>query len=138
MSAGRPNTYDFKLCEEICEQVANGFSIKTVLGSEDKYPTFQTWCNWKRANKELFDLYVNALQDKAEYYIEEMNQVYSMLKSGEIEASSANVLLQQNKWLTSKFYPKMFGDKVQQEHSGEINNPSATTITFKKFKKEDE
>jgi hypothetical protein len=24
------------------------------------------------------------------------------------------------KWKMAKFYPKMFGDKVQQEHSGEI------------------
>jgi len=29
-------------------------------------------------------------------------------------------------------------DTVKTEHSGEINNPSATTISFKKFKKENE
>jgi hypothetical protein len=130
MAAGRPNTYDLEICKEICNQVANGLSIKSVLSSNDSYPTFQTWCNWKRANKELFDLYINALQDKAEYYMEEMYQVYCMLKSKEIDPSTANVLLQQNKWLTAKFYPKMFGDKVQQEHSGEIKGNMPPTIVF--------
>jgi hypothetical protein len=43
-----------------------------------------------------------------------------MLKNGLYDASTANVLIQTLKWKASKYYPKMFGDKVQQEHSGEI------------------
>jgi len=139
MGAGRPSEYNLELCKKICDDVANGFSIKTVLSSEDKYPTFQTWCNWKRAHRELFDLYVNALQDKAEHYVEEMDQVYSMLKSGEIEPSVANVLLQQNKWYTAKFYPKMFGDKVQQEISGELKTtPTEIKVTIRKPDEEED
>lgn len=139
MAGGRPNTYNYDLCIEICKEVSNGFNIKTVLSSDDRYPTFQTWCNWKRNNIELFDLYVNALQDKAESYIEEMDQVYSMLKAGEIEPSTANVLLQQNKWLTSKFYPKMFGEKVQQEISGELKTtPTELKVTIRKPDEEED
>ena len=124
----RPSTYNYDLCIEICSEVAEGFNIKAVLRSKEEYPTFQTWCNWKREHKELFDLYVKTMQDKAESEIEEIDHVYDMLKAGEIEPSAANVLIQTKKWTAAKFYPKMFGDKVQQEHSGEIKGQHPQTI----------
>lgn len=135
---GRPSTYSFKLCEEICATVANGFNIKTVLSSKEEYPTFQTWCNWKREHPELFDLYVKAMQDKAESVDEEIDHVYSELKAGNIDASTANVLLQTNKWKAAKYYPKMFGDKTDITTNGkELPQPTAPTIVFKKYDTED-
>jgi len=115
----RPSEYDLEKCKEICEEVANGFNIKTVLRSKDEYPTFQTWCNWKREYPELFDLYVKALQDKSESEIEEIDHIRDLLKAGEIEPSAANVLIQTGKWLTSKYYPKMYGDKMDVTSGGE-------------------
>ena len=135
----RPSTYNFETCKTICDDVANGFNIKTVLKSNEEYPTFQTWCNWKRENVELFDLYVKAMQDKSESADEELDQIYSMLKSGEIEPSTANVLIQTIKWRMAKWYPKMFGDKVQQEHSGEIKTtPTELKVIIRKPEEEEE
>lgn len=116
----RPDTYNFNLCVEICAEVANGFNIKTVLASKPEYPTFQTWCNWKRKHEELFDLYIKSIQDKADSVEEELESIYDGLKLGIYDASVANVLIQTLKWKAAKYYPKMFGDKIQQEHSGEI------------------
>lgn len=130
MPAGRPNTYNIELCREICGEVANGMNIKAVLNSQDRYPTFQTWCNWKRDNQELFDLYIKAIQDKADSVDEEMDHIYSMLKSKEIDPSTANVLIQTLKWKAAKYYPKMFGERVQQEHSGEIKGTAPTTLNI--------
>jgi len=125
----RPSTYNFETCKTICDDVANGFNIKTVLKSNDDYPTFQTWCNWKRENTELFDLYVKAMQDKSESELEEIDYVRDMLKAGEIEPSAANVLIQTSKWLASKFYPKMFGDKVDLTSGGEkLQNQSIPLV----------
>lgn len=117
----RPSEYNFEMCQQICDEVAEGFNIKTVLKSKSEYPDFSTWCRWKRNNEELRNLYVNAMQDKAESEIEELDRVYDMLKNGELEPSAANVLIQTKKWTAAKFYPKMFGDKILQEHSGVIN-----------------
>ncbi len=128
--AGRPSEYNFEMCIEICSEVAEGFNIKTVLKSKLEYPTFQTWCNWKREHAELFDLYVKTMQDKSESEMEEIDRVYDMLKSGELEPSAANVLIQTKKWTAAKFYPKMYGDKIQQEHSGEIKGATPPTIVF--------
>ena len=124
----RLSEYDFEMCKTICSEVAEGYNIKTILRSKPEYPTFQTWCNWKREHQELFDLYVKAMQDIAESEIEEIDNVYDMLKSGEIEPSVANVLIQTKKWTASKFYPKMFGDKTDITSGGEKIQSAPTTI----------
>lgn len=115
----RPSKYDYDMCIEICSQVAEGFNVKTILKSKEEYPTFQTWCNWKRENVELFDLYVKTMQDKSESEIEEIEHICDLLKGGEIEPSAANVLIQTSKWKASKFYPKMYGDKIDMTTMGE-------------------
>ena len=115
----RLSEYNLELCKTICEEVANGFNIKTVLKSEESYPDFSTWCRWKRENEELRNLYVNAMQDKSESEIEEIDHVRDLLKGGELEPAAANVLIQTSKWLASKFYPKMYGDKVDVTTGGD-------------------
>lgn len=128
----RLSEYNYELCEEICAEVANGFNIKTVLSSKPEYPTFQTWCNWKRQHRELFDLYVNAMQDKAESEIEDIDHVYDELKAGNLEASVANVLIQTKKWKASKFYPKMYGDKVDHTTNGKDIAPTSLQVEIVK------
>lgn len=127
---GRPDTYNFNLCIEICEKVANGENIKRVLNSCPNYPTFQTWCNWRRKHKELFDLYVNAMQDKAESEIENIDNAIQDLRQGEIDPSTANVIIQTSKWKASKFYPKMFGEKVDVTSDGEKVNANPIQVTL--------
>lgn len=126
----RPSTYNFELCKEICSEVANGFNIKTVLSSKQEYPTFQTWCNWKRKNPELFDLYVKSIQDKAESVDEEIDFIYDGLKNGTYEPAQANVLIQTLKWKASKYYPKMFGDKTDITSGGEKLNTNISILNI--------
>ena len=119
MAAGRPSEYRFKLCEEICEEIANGGNVVGVLDKNDKYPSWSTFRRWKNDNKELQTLYIKAIQDKSEAIIFEIIEVMSDLKEGKIDASSSNVLIQTLKWMAAKFYPKMYGDSTKVEHSTE-------------------
>lgn len=123
----RPSEYNYEMCIDICTEVAEGYNIKTVLKRKDEYPTFQTFCNWKREHKELFDLYVKTMQDKSESELEEIDNVYAMLRAGEIEPSAANVLIQTKKWTASKYYPKMFGDRETKVLEG---GDKPITISF--------
>jgi hypothetical protein len=125
----RPSTYDFDLCKEVCAQVAEGKNIKEVLNSKDEYPTFQTWCNWKREHNELFDLYIKSIQDKADSVDAQIDEIWEGCRLGQYDASTANVLIQTLKWKASKYYPKMFGDKVQQEISGEIKTENKQDLS---------
>jgi hypothetical protein len=115
----RPSEYNFELCKEICELIADGGSVRSVLASNEIYPDFTTWCRWKRDNAELRNLYVNARQDKTEALLDNIVKVQHMALRGEIEASVANVVMQTDKWLASKFYPKMYGDKTDITSNGE-------------------
>jgi len=124
----RPSEYNFKLCEEICELIAQGGSVRSILDSKEEYPNFTTWCRWKRNNEELRNLYINAQQDKTESLIDNIIRVRDMALNGEIEPSVANVVMQADKWLSAKFYPKMFGDKTI--HSGDAENPIQTNFSI--------
>lgn len=111
----RLTEYNFDLCIEICDQIAEGKNIIEVLDSNEEYPSWSTFRRWKRDNDELQTLYVNSIQDKSEYLLFEMSQIEKELRDKKIDPSTANVLIQTLKWKASKFYPKMFGDKIQQD-----------------------
>jgi len=115
----RPTTYNIELCKEICDEVANGFNIKTVLASKPEYPDFSTWCNWKRDNDELFHLYTRAIQDKAESVDEEIDFIMSEVQHKNMESHVGRLLIDTLKWKAGKYYPKMFGDKVDITSQGE-------------------
>lgn len=129
----RLTEYNFELCEEICQRIMDGENIKVVLKSNEKYPSFPTWCKWKRENTELLNLYVNSIQDKAEALEDEMDNYRNMLLAKEIDASTYNTLVQTLKWKMAKFYPKMFGDKNTTVLEGGETPVQVTTIAFKKY-----
>jgi len=127
---GRPSKYNLKLATEICEQVADGMNIKTVLQSDYKYPSFPTWCKWKRENTELLNLYVNSIADKSESVDQEIDNTIKALKNGKLEPSEANVIIQTLKWKAAKYYPKMFGDNKQIDHTTKGDKVSIPVISF--------
>ena len=117
MPAGRPSEYDYDLCLEICEQVSLGKNIKDVLDSKEEYPSFPTFCKWKRENDELLNLYINSIADKAEMVDAQIDEIWLGCKNGQYEPSVANVLIQTLKWKAAKYYPKMYGDNKQIDHT---------------------
>lgn len=106
----RLSEYNFDICQEICNRIMEGENIKSILKSNNKYPSFPTWCKWKRENEELLNLYVNSIQDKAESVDAQIDEIWEGCRKGEYDASTANVLIQTLKWKAAKYYPKMFGD----------------------------
>ena len=122
----RLSEYDFELSKEICERVSNGERIKFILKSSDKYPSFPTWCKWKRENPELLNLYTCSIQDKAESIDDDIDEILEDVKKGILDPTQARVIIDTLKWKSSKYYPKMFGDssKIDVTTNGkEINAP---------------
>ncbi len=120
----RPSEYNFELCIKICDRIADGENIIDIL-KDSNHPSWSTFRRWKNNNEELRTLYVNSQQDKGIALESEIDDTMQMLRNGEIDASTANVIIQTLKWKMAKFYPKLFGEKVELEQSGEI------TISFK-------
>ena len=55
-----------------------------------------------------------------------MESVYDKVKSGEIDASTGRLLIDTLKWKAAKYYPKMFGDKIDHTTGGEKINTNST------------
>lgn len=117
----RPSEYNFEICKEICNEVADGKNIKAALKLKKEYPTFKTWCNWKRDNAELLHLYVKSIQDKSESVDYEIDEILAECRKGKIDPSTANVLIQTLKWKAAKYYPKMFGDQSKLTIDGTLD-----------------
>ena len=126
MAAGRPSEYDFELCKEICNEVAEGKNIKAVLNSKEEYPTWTSFRRWKNEKEELSTLYIKAIQDKGEMVDFEIDNIMQDLKEKIYDPATANVLIQTLKWKAAKYYPKMFGDSSKVVHEGGL------TVTNKK------
>lgn len=124
----RPSEYNFKLCEEICDEIANGKNIIKILESKEEYPSWPTFRRWKNEHEELRTLYVNSQQDKGIALENEIDDTMKLVKEGTIDASTANVLIQTLKWKMAKFYPKMFGDKI------EVDQNTSMTISWNEEK----
>lgn len=126
----RLTEYNYDLCVEICERIVLGEHIKPILESNEKYPTFPTWCRWKREHDELFNLYTRSIQDKAEMLIFEINQTMADVRFGILDASQGRLIIDTYKWLASKFYPKMFGEKIDHTTDGEKINSQQPVINI--------
>lgn len=126
--------YNFDLCKEICQRLIDeDFSnVSQILVTNVKYPARSTFFKWKRENKELSDLYTIIQQDKGELFVEEIDQVWQDLKNGLIDAPSARVLIDTLKWKAAKYYPKMYGDKIDVTSKDEKIN-SVTEVIFKRI-----
>ncbi|CAB4136401.1 hypothetical protein UFOVP584_54 [uncultured Caudovirales phage] len=126
----RLTEYNFELCIEICEEIALGSNIMTILENNSNYPSWSTFRRWKRDNEELRTLYINSQQDKAEALEKEMDDYRSMLLAKEIDASTYNTLVQTLKWKMAKFYPKVFGDKTDITSGGEKINTNISILNI--------
>jgi len=116
----RPSEYNFDLCIEICDEIAKGRNVIETLNSDLRYPDWTTFRRWKNNNEELRTLYVNSQQDKAIALENEIDDLRNMLFAKEIDYMVYNALVNTLKWKMAKMYAKLFGDKIQQEHSGEV------------------
>lgn len=117
----RLSEYDFEMCVEICNELANGQNIKRILDSNERYPDWTTFRRWKQNNEELRTLYINSQQDKAIALENELDDLRDSLIAKEIDPATYNTLAQTIKWKMAKFYPKVFGDKTIL--SGDAENP---------------
>jgi len=133
----RLTEYNYELCEEICEKIALGGNIVDVLDKNESYPSWSTFRRWKNENEELQTLYVKAIQDKSEAVIFEIDEICKELRKGDLDPSTANVLIQTLKWKAAKFYPKMFGDKVDVDHKTNGKDLNTPILSFFKSDNED-
>ena len=133
---GRPSKFTDKIGDEICNELSQGLSLRTICKSE-KYPSCVTVFAWLRERPEFLKQYEIAKAEGADAMAEEMLEIaddgtndwmekYGRdgEKTGEYVLNGEHVQrsrlrVDARKWYLSKIKPKVYGDKVDLTSDGE-------------------
>lgn len=140
---GRPTKYTKKLCDDICERLAAGESMRSVSRDENM-PAMSTLFKWLREHESFSEQYAIAKEESADALVEDMldiadNQVEQplvvdgvpltdsegnpILIKDAVSVNHARLRVDTRKWAASKLKPKKYGDKVQKEITGADGGP---------------
>jgi hypothetical protein len=123
---GRPSLYTQELADQICEQLAEGISLRTVCLAEDM-PSARTVFRWLRTNEDFCQQYARAKEESADALFEETIDIADESLEGAQDADpkSSGAIVQAyrlrvdtRKWYMSKMKPKKYGDKIDHTTDG--------------------
>lgn len=114
--AGRPSTYNQPVVDEICERLACGESLRSIV-KDDGMPSIATFYKWLRENDELLKQYARAKDDGADSYADKIAEVADGALSGEYDPQAARVAIDGYKWTAAKLKPRKYGDKQSVDHT---------------------
>lgn len=132
-AGGRPSDYSADLAAAICAELAAGRSLRSVCAAAGM-PSTTTFFVWLGKHPEFREQYARAKEESADALVEDMlaiaddgiNDTYTdpqgvqRVDNDVIQRSKLRV--DTRKWIASKLKPKKYGDKVQQEVSGDIKH----------------
>jgi hypothetical protein len=136
MPAGRPSEYTQELADLMCALLADGQSLRKVCENDwapDKASVFR----WLRTIPEFCDQYTRAKAEAAESMADDMidiaddasndwmakhdpNNPGYMLNGEHINRSRLRV--DTRKWIAAKLKPKVYGDKIEHEHTVSLSD----------------
>jgi hypothetical protein len=126
--------YTRGLGQKICERIAKGESVITITTDEDM-PCEATIYNWLIKYPEFLEDYTRAREAQAEHYLDEIIEIadnctddVELIRTQDGEdyrikqsaISRAKLQVETRKWVMGKLAAKKYGDKLQNEHSGQI------------------
>lgn len=138
MSVGRPTKYSQDLADEICSQLADGKSLRSVCLADDM-PDKRTIFRWLRTKQDFCHQYERAKAESADALTDEMldiaddgsndwmkrhgkdNEEYWVVNGEHVQRS--RLRLDTRKWIASKLKPKKYGDKITNEVTGADGGP---------------
>lgn len=121
----RPTIYSEELALEICEQIAQGNSLRSICERDDM-PAISSVLLWVTKHTKFSEQYARAREAQADYYADELIEIAdTVLKDNEgkvfddpTAVARAKLRIETRKWVASKLKSKSYGDKVTQEITG--------------------
>lgn len=115
---GRPTIYDEAIADEVLSRMAAGETL-TKICEPESYPDANTFRVWaiKDEPPGFAGRYARAREMQASAFFDR-----AILKSEEQgDWQSLRLQVDTLKWAAAKLYPRAYGDKIQNEHSGAID-----------------
>lgn len=117
---GPPTLYTEELAQLILDEIAAGKSMLKICEQEGM-PHRATVIRWMGSNIEFASRVARMREGpQAEYLFESMAEIEEQVLTGQITSDVARVVLQSRQWRSAKLAPKKFGDRIVQEHAGEV------------------
>lgn len=123
-------TLNQEIMDQICDRLMAGESIRSILKT-DGFPSTATFFKALRVqeNAAWRDQYAHAREDAADVQHAEICDVahqepehgFQGVDSGEV--AHRRLLIDTMKWSAGRMKPKVYGDKIQNEHSGPGGSP---------------
>jgi hypothetical protein len=138
---GRPSSFTQEIADVICEGIADGKSLRSICLADDM-PSKSAVFRWLAddARQSFRDQYARAREAQADALFDEIlsiaddgaNDSYKddegRVKVDQDVIARSRLRVDARKWMAGKLRPKVYGDKIQTEHSGEMTVRSATDL----------
>ena len=115
---GRPSTFTQAVGNTICDRLALGESLRAIT-ADPAMPDQRTVYRWLEADEDFRQQYARAREEQhhtlAELTVEEAVAA--------VDPQRGRLAFDARKWYLSKVAPKVYGDKVHQEHTGPDGAP---------------
>lgn len=104
-----------ELLNAICEAIGNGQSLRKICAQEGM-PSAGVVCKWLTENKWFSEQYTRARERQADGFFDEIVDIADT----EEDPQKARVRIDARKWVAGKMRPKVYGEKLDLEHSGSL------------------
>ena len=127
---GRPSSFTQETADRICDLIAEGESLRAVCRMPD-HPSASTVFKWLSEQPAFSEQYARACEARAETMFEDMLDIADESGFDTIQGengdrantewiSRSKLRVDTRKWMLSKMQPKKYGDKITQEHTGNL------------------
>lgn len=110
---GRQSEFTQEIADRICERLSEGESLRSICEA-DNMPNKATVFRWLAIHKTFSDQYARARETQADVIADEILHIADTTS----DPVKARVQIDSRKWLAGKMLPKVYGDKVTNEHTG--------------------
>lgn len=119
---GRPTAFSQEVADRICQHIADGgYATKLERFGLPSSPTLFRWLNENEAFREQ---YARAREKRAEHFADEMVEIADTCN----DPAKGRLQVETRKWIASKLFPRMYGDKQQVEVQHTISETAARVL----------
>lgn len=136
---GRPSDYTPEIALEICRQLVEGSSLRSITRSESM-PSIPTVYSWFKKHPEFLKQYQQAKEDQIDTFADEIIEISDdgtndfvekiNKKTGEVyvvvdheHINRSRLRVDTRKWVCERMKPKKYGPKSEIDIGGQKNNP---------------
>ena len=116
---GRPTSYTLAIAEEICTRLVNGEYLIHIC-ADSHIPSMSTVGAWAIDHPDFSAMYARAREIRAELDIDEIKALSDNTGLTKEEIDKARLQIDTRKWAAAKRRPRVYGDKLDLNHSGGI------------------